>query len=345
MTHFKKIVFSLVFLSALTLLAEGPSVEASALKKHKLTGFTMGTTYAVTVMGDRSVDAGLLKKRIDSRLAMVNKSMSIFSPTSEISLFNRSKKNALFPISPDFAWVIGQANQLHGLTGGAWDGTLKPLVDFWGFGTKGAITQLPAPDQIDGLLAQTGFNKIDILENALQKKVASVTLDLGSIAKGFGVDAVARLIEETGVSRFIVEIGGEVYARGTKPGNLPWTVGISRPEKGTAVGSLHRSIQLKDMALATSGDYRNFVTIDNKSYSHIIDPTTGYPVDTGVVSASVIATNCTFADGLATALMVMPPEKGVRLVNQLDTVECLIVVRKKDGTFMDWPSDHFPNSQ
>ncbi len=343
MTHLKKIALSLVFLSALTLLVKDPFVEAGALKKHKINGFTMGTTYAVTVMGDRSVDAGLLKKRIDSRLAMVNKSMSMFSPTSEISLFNRSKENTLFPISPDFALVMGQASRLYDLTDGAWDGTLKPLVDFWGFGTKRAITQLPAPDQITRMLKQTGFHKIEILENALQKKVTLVTLDLGSIAKGFGVDAVALLIEESGFKSFLVEIGGEVYSRGTKPGNKPWVLGISRPDKGASVSTLYRSIQLKDKALATSGDYRNFVTIDNRSYSHIIDPTTGYPVDTGVVSASVIATNCTFADGLATALMVMPPKKGVQLVNRLDTVECLIVVRKNDGTFMDWPSDHFPN--
>ncbi len=342
MTHLKKILSSLVFLSALTLLVGDPCVKANTLQKHRLTGFTMGTTYAVTVMGDKSVDASLLKKRIDSRLAMVNKSMSMFSPASEISRFNRSKENVPFSISPDFAWVMERANRLYELTDGAWDGTLKPLVDFWGFGTKEAITTLPTPEQITRLLKQTGFHKIELLENALRKKVATVTLDLGSIAKGFGVDAVARLIEEAGFTSFIVEIGGEVYARGTKPGNLPWTVGISRPEKGSSVRTLYRSIQLKDKALATSGDYRNFVTIDNKPYSHIIDPTTGYPVVTGVVSASVIAANCTFADGLATALMVMPPEKGVQIVNRLDTVECLIVVREKDGTFTDWASDHFP---
>ncbi|MCP4115309.1 MAG: FAD:protein FMN transferase [Desulfobacteraceae bacterium] len=343
MTHLKKFLLTLVFLSAFPLLTVEASAKAGSLQKHRITGFTMGTTYSVTVMGDRSVDAGLLKKRIDSRLAMVNQSMSMFSPTSELSRFNRSEKNVRFTISPDFALVIGQASRLYDLTCGAWDGTLKPLVDFWGFGTKEARTTLPAPGEITALLKQTGFHKIDILDNALQKKETRVTLDLGSIAKGFGVDAVARLIEESGFDSFIVEIGGEVFARGAKPGNLPWTVGISRPEKGSSVRSLYRSIRLRDKALATSGDYRNFVTIDNKSYSHIIDPTTGYPVDTGVVSASVIAADCTFADGLATALMVMPPEKGIRIVNSLDTVECLIVVRKADGAFQDWTSDHFPN--
>ena len=302
----------------------------------------MGTTYAVTVMGDKTVDEALLKLKIDARLAEINQSMSIFSPLSEISQFNAKPAHTPFTVSPDFTQVMEQGSRLYTLTGGAWDGTIRPLVDLWGFGTKSAIESLPDPKQIKILLAQTGFHFIEIKGNVLSKRIDAVTLDLGSIAKGYGVDAVASLVEEYGFKAFLVEIGGEVVARGTKPFNKEWTVGISRPEPGSSEFALYRSIKLKDRALATSGDYRNFVTINNQKFSHIIDPTTGYPVETRVVSASVIADTCTFADGLATALMVMDPTRGVALVNELDNVECLIVVRSKDGSFQDLSSKSFP---
>ena len=167
-------------------------------------------------------------------------------------------------------------------------------------------------------------------------------MTLDPLPRDSGVDALVQLLKGEGFKSFIVEIGGEVFASGTKPGNRAWTVGISRPEPGTSQTTLYRTITLRNKALATSGDYRNFVTINNRSYSHIIDPTTGYPVDSGVVSASVIADTCTFADGLATALMVMAPAKGVALVNGLDNVECLIVVRTPDSRFQDYPSNRFP---
>ena len=149
-------------------------------------------------------------------------------------------------------------------------------------------------------------------------------------------------MEESGFKAFLVEIGGEVVARGTKPFNKEWTVGISRPEPGSSEISLYRSMKLKDRALATSGDYRNFIFINDQKFSHIIDPATGYPVKTNVVSASVIADTCTFADGLATALMVMEPAQSLALVNELNKVECLIVVRNKDGSFQTLSSNRFP---
>lgn len=315
---------------------------AGSLEKHTLMGKTMGTTYAITVMADSTLDETQLKQRIDARLAMVNQSMSMYLPTSEISRFNATSAHTPFTVSPDFAGVLAQGSRLYRLTNGAWDGTLKPLVDLWGFGTKSAITKMPDPERIRALLKQTGFNRIDIRGKVLLKKADAVTLDLGSIAKGFGVDAVALLLQGSGFNHFIVEIGGEVVTRGTKPGNKAWTVGISRPEPASSQRILYRTIKLRDRALATSGDYRNFVIIDGKSFSHIIDPTTGYPVDTGVVSASVVAADCTFADGLATALMVMAPEKSLAIVNGLDNVECLIVVRKPDGRFQDFSSNRFP---
>lgn len=338
----KNPLFFALFSTLCVFLLCTPPPPGACLEKHTLTGKTMGTTYAVTFMGAKTIDAVLLKQQIDERLASINQSMSIFSPTSEISLFNATRAHTPFTVSPDFAEVMKQGSRLYDLTRGAWDGTVRPLVDLWGFGTKSALESLPDPKQIETLLAQTGFHFIEIQGNVLSKQIDAVTLDLGSIAKGFGVDAVALLLKESGLKAFIVEIGGEVVTRGTKPFNMEWIVGISRPEPGSSKNSLYRSIKLKDRALATSGDYRNFVLFHDQKFSHIIDPTTGYPVKTNVVSATVIAETCTFADGLATALMVMEPTRGLALVNELDNVECLIVIRNQDGSFQDLASNRFP---
>jgi thiamine biosynthesis lipoprotein len=187
-----------------------------------------------------------------------------------------------------------------------------------------------------------GFDRIRLdPSGTISKTDPAVTLDLASIAKGYGVDAIARLLGDEGFDHFLVEIGGEVYARGRRKDGKPWRVGINRPDRQAAFNDVYQAVPLTDRAMATSGDYRIFFQVDGQSYSHILDPRTGRPVTNGVVSATVVADNCTVADGLATALMVMGPEKGVALVNRLPSVACLIVVRQADGTLTDHPSSGF----
>lgn len=316
---------------------------AEAVDSQMFTGKTMGTTYHIKVVMQNNKKTEVLNKLIEDKLKQVNQSMSVYSKSSEISLFNQSDQLTLFKISSAFYEVMLTAQKLYQITGGAWDGTVKPLVDLWGFGTKKEITSLPSAIIIRNYLENIGFDQIIIKDKSLQKQNSKITLDLGSIAKGFGVDAVARLLKENGYTNFLVEIGGEVVSSGQKISGKPWMVGISKPDKGENPNVVYLSLPLRDKALATSGDYRNFAIIDGKSYSHIIDPATGYPVDNGVVSASVISDTCTFADGLATALMVMGHEKGIKLVNSLDNTDCLIVVRGKDGNFTDYKSTNFPD--
>jgi thiamine biosynthesis lipoprotein len=187
-----------------------------------------------------------------------------------------------------------------------------------------------------------GFDRIRIVEpNFLVKNLATVTLDLNSIAKGFAVDRVSALLAAAGYKNYLVEIGGEVYAAGVRADGKNWRVGINRPKQDAAINEVYKAISLADRALATSGDYRNFFKIGGVRYSHVIDPRTGYPVSNGVVSVSIIAGNCTLADGLATAIMVMGPEKGIQLVNQLNNVECFIVVENPDGRLLDFYSPGF----
>lgn len=302
----------------------------------------MGTTYHIKVVTQNNDDKKLLSTLIEEKLKDVNQSMSVYVPDSEISLFNNAKKGKAIQISFEFYSVMVTSQKLYRITGGAWDGTVKPLVDLWGFGTKKEITTPPSSDVIRALLENTGFDQITIQNQTLQKHNSAITLDLGSIAKGFGVDAIGQLLKDQGYINFLVEIGGEVLASGEKTPGKPWIVGINKPDKWDNSNVAYLSFPLRDKALATSGDYKSFSMIEGEAYSHIINPATGYPVDNGVVSASVISDNCTFADGLATALMVMGQEKGIKLVNSLENTECLIVVRDKEGALKDYRSKNFP---
>ncbi len=309
----------------------------------QIQGHTMGTTFNVKVVTEGKKELPELAERINRRLREINASMSTYDPDSEISRFNQlAETDTPFPVSEDFLAVMAVSKQLYDLTGGAWDGTLDPLINLWGFGRTGQKDELPDPAEIAAVLPRVGFRHIERTpEGALVKKRVDVTLDLASIAKGFGVDQVAGVVADSGYTDFLVEIGGEIYAAGVRPDGKPWRIGINRPDPAAGFAEVYKVATLRNRAFATSGDYRNFFMADGKRYSHVLDPRTGYAVANGVVSASVIAGTCTFADGLATALMVMGPEKGLALVNRLKDVECLIIVTSADGTLTDHASEGF----
>jgi thiamine biosynthesis lipoprotein len=300
----------------------------------------MGTTWHATVVGRRST-AGLLE-RIERRLEEVNQTFSTYREDSEISRFSRfPRAGEEFPVSRDFVAVMRTAARIHELSGGAWDGTIRPLVDLWGFGPLPPRADPPDPKRVETVLRDVGFDRIEIRPTALVKRVASVTLDLSSIAKGYGVDQVAAVLRGAGFSDFLVEIGGEVSASGSRRGGGPWRVGINRPTADAAADELYRVVALSDAALATSGDYRQFFVRDGVKYSHILDPRTGRPVANGVVSVSVLAPDCTLADGLATALLVMGADAGLAVVERLPGVEAFVVAETKDGRLEDHASSGF----
>ncbi len=310
-------------------------------KEVLITGKTMGSTYHIKVIVGYFKNTAELKEKIDKRLEAVNRSMSIYQKESEISRFNAMKStDEKFCISDDFFKVMTVAEEIYKITQGAWDGTVHPLVNLWGFGSTGRREDVPAPEEIQAMLANIGFDKIEISGSPryLKKKIGTVTLDLGSIAPGYGVDQVVELIKRENIKNFLVEIGGEIYSSGVRTDGKDWKVGINTPDKDAPFNQVYKALSLRDKAMATSGDYRNFFEKNGKRYSHILDPKTGYPVTNNVVSVSVIADNCTFADGLATALMVMGHEKGIDLVNRLEGVEALIVVHEKDGKLSDYYS-------
>jgi len=323
----------------LAALAVGCAIQQEFL----ISGRTMGTTYHITVVMPFWKKTGGLQQKIDRRLEQIEASMSTYRPDSEISRFNAmTSLTEKFSVSDDFMNVLLVAEKIYRLSGGAWDGTINPLVERWGFGGKGPLKTLPSEKEIKRLLGAVGFDYLEISRAGyLKKKKPEISLDLASIAKGYAVDQVAALLKAGGVENFLVEIGGEVYAAGSKINGSRWRVGINQPDKSAPPERVYRAVSLKDQALATSGNYRNFFELNGKTYSHIIDPRTGFPVENGVVSVSIRSKTCVLADGLATALMVMGPEKGLALLKRLEEVEGLIIVRRKDGRLLDYYTKGF----
>ncbi len=333
-----KIKIKILFVLLLILCAAG----CPAKKEVSFSGRTMGTVYSIKIITGYFEGLDGLKQEIDDRLDEINRSMSVYIKDSEISLFNQSAPRKPLAVSEDFLMVIKTAKKLYRQTEGSWDGTVGPLVDLWGFGTAGHNRQIPPGEEIKRYLLKTGFDNIEVIENKyLSKKTSGISIDLGSIAKGYGVDQIAKLIKGKGIKNYLVEIGGEVYAEGYRKDGGKWRIGINKPGKGAPFNQIYKIVSLRNKAMATSGDYRNFFEKNGKIYSHVIDPKTGYPVSNQVVSVTIIADSCTYADGLATAVMVMGPQKGIDLINSMDNIEGLIIVMENDGRLTDHVSKGF----
>ena len=339
-----KIGSTLKYLQTLFLIFFILLFAGCGLKKEvEFSGKTMGTTYHIKAVVGLFTNTKNIKDQIDTRLEEINKSMSTFRKESEISRFNAHQTvGEKFKISEDFYNVMIVAMAIYQETGGAWDGTVKPFVDLWGFGKSENNYTIPEKSRIAAILSNIGFNNIEIFAgHYLAKKNTAITLDLASIAKGYGVDQIAALIRGNGIDNFLVEIGGEVFAAGLRKDGKNWRIGINRPQKNAPVDQVYKVVNLQDKGFATSGDYRNYFEVNQKRFTHVIDPRNGYPVDNGVVSVSIIANTCTFADGLATAVMVLGHKKGLDLVNRLDNTECFIVTQSKDGVLTDHYSKGF----
>lgn len=293
----------------------------------------MGTFYNVTVVVKNPKMLEGFQEKIENRFEKINQSMSTYLKNSEISLFNTCKVGEKFFISTYFQQVLSVAKTIYELSGGAYDPTVNPLLSLWGFRSEEADNRGPEEKEIQKILSHVGLDKIIVSDEGwIQKSVPQVELDFASIAKGFGVDKISELLLKNGFKNFLVEIGGEIYAAGNRADGRPWQIGINTPIKGAPFKMIYKTISLSNRAIATSGDYRNFLLKEGKSVSHIIDPETGQPVQNGVVSASVISSTCIVADGLATAVMVMGANKGLDLIKRLEKTEGLIVAIEPDGS-------------
>ncbi len=296
-------------------------------------GSALGTTYSVKVIPGRgsSPQREELARVITAELEGVNARMSTYLEDSELSRFNRHAETVPFPISAETREVIAAALEVSRITGGAFDVTVAPLVNAWGFGPQGGggPPELPDP-QIEALLAKIGFAKLalDPKANLLRKQERDLVCDLSGIAKGYAVDRVAEAIAARGADDFMVEVGGEVRTAGRNRTGRLWRIGIERPQ--LRHGSVQRVVALDDLALATSGDYRRYREHDGLRFSHIIDPRTGRPIRHRLASVSVVHPRCTMADALATGLLVMGPVDGYELAVRRK-LAVLFLVREGDG--------------
>jgi thiamine biosynthesis lipoprotein len=293
-----------------------------------ITGLTMGTTYAVK-LHDVDVEIDALQSQINTLLERINDQMSTWRPDSELSRFNSSRSPGWFPVSTETAYVVEAAEAISVLSDGAFDVTVGPIVNLWGFGPEGSNAGPPSEQQIKTTMERVGYRKLNVRvsPSALRKQHPEMYVDLSAIAKGFAVDEVTRLLDERHIRAYLVEIGGELRARGSKPDGSPWTVAIERPLPGERV--VQSIVALRDHAIATSGDYRNYVEKDGKRYSHTIDPRTGRPIAHGLASVSVITSSAMRADALATAIMVMGPEQGYRLAAR-EALAVQLIIRGGD---------------
>jgi thiamine biosynthesis lipoprotein len=280
-------------------------------------GPTMGTRYRISIASPPSkLDNVHTKEDIELLLAQIDRQMSTYRSDSELSRFNRDRSRDWFLVSRDTAHVVAAAQRISEQTQGALDVTVGPLVRLWHFGPGGSSTgaahptRPPPAESVNKARDTIGYEKLDVRTEppALRKDVERLEVDLSSIAPGFAVDRIAAYLSGQGVKNFMVEIGGEVRARGVRIDGAPWRVGIERPL--TDRRELLLAVPLVDAAIATAGDYRKFFEIDGRRFSHIIDPASGQPVDHSVGSVTVVADTCIEADGWDTALLVLGQERG-----------------------------------
>ena len=312
----------------------------AARKLTLVSGATMGTTYSVKIPRlPAHVERQILERDIAGILETVNRQMSTYRPESELSLFNAGVAASWTKVSPDTLAVVGEALRVSRLSDGAFDPTVGPLVDLWGFGQGGAGHNVPPEERIEETLRGIGHRHVRTKATppSLGKSRRDIRVDLSGIAKGFGVDKVAEHLERIGVEYYLVEIGGELRGRGYSPRGGAWRVGIEKPV--TAPRTVQRVVRLGGQALATSGDYRIFFEREGSRYSHIIDPRDGRPVGHGLASVTVVAPSTMQADALSTALMVLGPTAGLELARRQRIAAFFIT--KTDPGFAEVVSPEF----
>jgi thiamine biosynthesis lipoprotein len=294
------------------------------------TGFIFGTIYNVTYQYDHDINGEILQE-----LNKVDASLSTFNKTSIISQINSGKSPT---VDDMFADVFTLAADISKETDGAFDITVAPLVNMWGFGFK--HNTMPNSHSVDSIKHFIGYDKVALQGRKVVKKDSRVTLDCSAIAKGYGSDVIARLLKSKGIDNFMIEIGGEIVTKGLSEKRLPWKIGVTKPSDDSLNTNqeIQTVLNVTDKAMATSGNYRNFYYKGGKKYAHTIDPHSGYPVQHSLLSATVLANDCATADAYATAFMVMGIEKAKIILDKHPELMAYFIYADKDGKNAVWYS-------
>ena len=301
---------------------------------ERFAGFTQGTTYSIIYEPLSESDPEEIKQAVEKIFNDIDFSLSLYNDSSVIARINRNETE-----TPDayFKEIFVRSKEIWELTDGAFDITVGPLVTAWGFGpdARKSFNQ----SRLDTLLALVGFDKIMLIDDLLVKSDPDIVLDLNAIAQGYTVDIVYRYFDSQGFQNYLIEIGGEVRVKGQK-GSEYWKIGIDKPADDNVIPgeNLQAIIRLKDKALATSGNYRKFYIENGIKYSHTIDPRTGYPAKNRLLSATIICGDCTAADGIATACMVMGTEKSIEFIERNREFEAYFIFSDEEGKYLSWVS-------
>lgn len=294
-------------------------------------GPTMGTTYTVKVVGaPAGITSQTLQAEVDRVLALVNRQISTYDKDSELSRLNQNQSTDWISVSSDLLAVIEEGQRVSQLSGGAFDITVGPLVNLWGFGPEVKQDEIPADEAITQAMARVGYQRIHTraAPPAIKKERADMYIDLSALGEGYGADKVAEYLDSLGIANYMVAVAGAIRVKGRNAKDTPWSIAIEEPTPGRR--AVHRIMQITDAGLSTSGDYRNFFEKDGKRYSHEIDPKTGRPIQHQLASATVISKPAMHADALATALMVVGSEQGFQLA-EAQQLAVFFIVKTSDG--------------
>ncbi|MFC2079849.1 FAD:protein FMN transferase [Bacteroidota bacterium] len=324
---FVPILFLTVFVSCKQTISDGPYVS--------IAGFTQGTSYHMTYQSPVK-DSLDLTDEIDELLAEFDQSLSTYIDTSRISLINRNLSDQADEYLED---VFLESKRVHEISGGAFDITVAPLIDAWGFG-PGRKMEISS-ELIDSILQYVGMEKVKLKDGKVIKELPQIRLDLNAIAQGYAVDVVADYLDAKNIRNYVIEIGGEIFAKGLSHRNDMWKIGIDKPYYGNQqVGNqLQEVVRLSGNALASSGNYRKFYEVDGKKIVHTVDPATGYTKMSKLLSVTIITKKCITADALATSCMVLGFEKAKDFISAQDNVEALFIYTDDEGSFLEWMTD------
>ena len=302
---------------AITVFLVGACDHASRLPEHVLAGPTMGTSFGIKLVAPREgLSKDVLQQQVIDTLERIENLVSTYRSHSEISLFNASRSTEWIEVSAEFCAVIEQALAISRRSDGAFDITVGPLVNLWGFGPDNPVEQPPTPEEISAALSRVGYDRLqtDCAVPAVRKERGDLYVDMSGWAKGYATDQLAELLDNNSVTDYMVEIGGEMRVSGHNADNLGWAIAIEAPLD--SMRAPQTVMRLTDRGIATSGDYRNYFDFEGIRYSHTIDARTGWPVAHALAAVTVIDESAAFADGMATALLVLGPEAGLALAEK-----------------------------
>jgi thiamine biosynthesis lipoprotein len=322
------------FLVSIALQMTSCSDDSSRARLKEFDGDTQGTTYHIKVVDlPATLTPDTVRHAIESELDDITRHFSTYTPDSELSRFNRSRDTGWISASAELVQVLTEARQISEFSHGAYDVTVAPLVDLWGFGPELSEDRIPSGSEISAAKAHIGYAHLGIrlTPPEIRKDIPDLTVDVASIAQGYTVDRVAERLEKLGIANYLVEIGGELRGKGLNQHGGHWRIGIERPAPGER--SVYTIIRIADVGVSTSGDYRDYFERDGQRYSHTIDPQTGRPVTHRLASVTVISESTMRADALSTALMVLGPEEGYHLAEQAGIAAYFII--KRDDGFAD----------